>query len=97
MCALMGISKLIVEIDCMLMVNLCNEDHPLNSRFRVLAWSFQSHFKECTIQHVMRELNVPAHLLTRHAWFMRDCQDYKGVKDDVVNAVIEINTSCSIS
>lgn len=71
----------------MLMVNLYNEDHPLESRFRVLAWSFQSHFEEYTMQHVMRELNVPAHLLTHHAWLMQDIVTSNEILDFVSQAI----------
>lgn len=35
LCASMGISKILVESNCLLMVNLCNKENPQNSRFGV--------------------------------------------------------------
>lgn len=50
MSASMSVSKLI--FDCFLMVELCNKDHPLNSKFGVLSSKIkvlQSRFEVCTI------------------------------------------------
>lgn len=52
MSASMSVSKLIFELDCFLMVELCNMDHPLNAKFGVISLeikALQSRFEVCTI------------------------------------------------
>lgn len=61
-CAMLGIAIIILESDCLLMVNKCNVDDPDNSRLGILVLEIKktkAHFEECTIEHVMREPNVP--------------------------------------
>lgn len=69
----LGIWKIIIKSDYLLMIQLCNSIdsvHPC-SEVGVLVANIQELMKlyeACKLQHVYQEYNKPLHLLAHHAW-----------------------------
>lgn len=74
----MGIRKIILKSDCLLMIQLCNLEggmHP-SSEVGVLAKEIHElvkAFDTCKLQHVYREFNIHVHLLECFAWHLDSC------------------------
>lgn len=70
LCLAHDFSQIQVKSDCLLMVNLCNNANPIDSRFGIITAEIkkiQEHFELCTLSFIRRELNFSAHLLAHHA------------------------------
>lgn len=71
----LGIRKLIIKIDCLLMIQLYNSIESVHtcSKVAVLVTDIQDLMKSieiCKLQHVYWEYNIPVHLLACHAWHL---------------------------
>ncbi|KAF5445494.1 hypothetical protein F2P56_034541 [Juglans regia] len=77
LCLPLGISKLVVEFDCLLLVQELQESHEFSSTNGNLlkdVRDLMKHFNELHIKHVYREGNGVAHSLARFAWNVVDIQ-----------------------
>lgn len=74
MCVVMDILHLQVESNCILMIDMCNEEAPCNSRFGILVskiWSLKHCFDSSTLHYDRRNRNVLVYLLACHEWHLQ--------------------------
>ncbi|KAF5445095.1 hypothetical protein F2P56_034173 [Juglans regia] len=96
LCIPMGIEKLILESDSLLMVNQMNEDTKPWSLFGNIikeTRQFSTRFKSCIVQHVGRLGNTVAHNLARHAWYVQDVTIWSGSCPDFVKEAVWVDNS----
>ncbi|KAF5468889.1 hypothetical protein F2P56_013000 [Juglans regia] len=77
----LGISKVVLESDCLLMVEaLATSKDALSSQGNLLkeVRNLLSHLNEYQVQHVIRGGNQVAHFLAKHAWSVYDLEMWMG-------------------
>lgn len=83
-CATWDIENLIIESDCLSMVQECNEEGSPNSRLGVIVKEIKNmrgHFGTCSIQHTLREHNVLAHKFTYIVWQVQEIVAWENILD----------------
>lgn len=83
-CLTWGISHLLVECDCLLMVNACNNNTLMGSHLGNVIEEIrriQHRFQVCNIQHIPREHNYLALTFARHTWQVSDIVLWEVVLD----------------
>ncbi|KAF5469163.1 hypothetical protein F2P56_013257 [Juglans regia] len=77
----LGISKVVLESDCLLMVEaLATNEDLLSSQSNLLkeVRNLLSHFEQYQVQRVIRGGNQVAHFLAKHAWSVYDLKMWMG-------------------
>ncbi|KAF5454652.1 hypothetical protein F2P56_024300, partial [Juglans regia] len=75
LCMSLGIPKLIIESDCLFLVEEVNRSSESNAAIRSVVANVKSlmqTFPQCSIQYNNRFTNEAAHRLARHAWSIED-------------------------
>ncbi|KAF5444910.1 hypothetical protein F2P56_034002 [Juglans regia] len=91
LCATMGIHSLIVESDCLMAIQVLNNDIPSDPMLDPLLCEIRKLlrvFVECKFQHIYRESNRVAHILARYAWNVENISMWNDCYPDFISQVI---------